>query len=78
MIEFTGGEWWRIAGRGNVYACKMPETIEGSLHLKEVKIEGHVYTVTGVEMFAINDRTLHKGRSVGLLVRGPRKDQNES
>lgn len=77
MIEFTDGEWWKIAGRGNVYACKMPVTIEGTFLNSEVKIEGHVYFVTGIEMFALNDRTLHKGRSIGILVRGPRKDSNE-
>ena len=74
MIEFTGGEWFTISGRGNVYACKMPVDHEGSLLKTEVLIEGHQYTVTGVEMHAVVDRSLFKGRTIGLLVRGPRKD----
>jgi translation elongation factor EF-Tu-like GTPase len=74
MIHFIEGEWHKIAGRGYVFATRMPEDHEGSLLNKEVVINGHQYTVTGVEMFALHDSRLHKGRPVGLLVRGPRKD----
>lgn len=74
LLSFTEGEWFKIAGRGHVFATKMPEDYEGSLVKKDVLINGHQYTVTGVEMFATYDTSLFKGRSVGLLVRGPRKD----
>jgi hypothetical protein len=74
MLELTGGSWFSIAGRGNVYACNMPADHEGSLLNQEVLIEGHKYLVTGVELQAVRDGTLYKGRPVGLLVRGPRKE----
>jgi len=75
VIEFTGGEWFCIRGRGNVYACVMPVNHEGSLLNTEVLIEGYEYTVIGVETHAVADRSLFKGRKVGILVRGPRKDK---
>lgn len=74
LIEFTEGEWFKISGRGNVYSAKMPYSIDYSLLNKNVKIEGYEYLVTGVEMTRQLDSTLYKGRPIGLLVRGPRKD----
>lgn len=74
MLEFTGGEWFNISGRGNVYSCKMPVDFHDSLMDMEVKIEGNTYVIIGVELHAVRDRFLRKGRSVGLLIRGPRKE----
>lgn len=73
MLKFNEGEWWKIAGRGNVFATKMPEFHPVSMLNTEVLIQGETYTVIGVEMTRQNDSSLFKGRSVGLLVRGPVK-----
>lgn len=73
LLNFTEGEWFLISGRGNVFATKMPEDFDSSLLNKEVLINGHKYTVKGVEKFAVVDDSLYKGRKVGLLVRGPIK-----
>jgi hypothetical protein len=69
-IEFVDGEWFKIAGRGNVFATNMPVSIDYSLRNKTVIIQGHEYLVTGVELQATLDSGLYKGRKIGLLVRG--------
>lgn len=78
MIKFSGGEWFKISGRGNVYSCKVPEGGFSTAQVYEqtVEIDGKEYFVTGIETFAIfRKRTrdgwiYEKGESVGLLVRG--------
>jgi translation elongation factor EF-Tu-like GTPase len=74
LLNFQEGEWFKISGRGHVFSTKMPEDHDESLLNKEVMIQGHTYLVTGVEMFTVCDNRLYKGRPVGLLIRGNRKD----
>lgn len=73
-LEFTEGEWHYISGRGHVFATKMPRDYPVSFLGKEVIIEGNKYIVRGIEMFAVADTSLFKGRDVGILVRGNRKE----
>jgi hypothetical protein len=74
VIEFHQGEWFHIKGRGHVFATKMPQDHDKSLLGTDVKIGEFVYRVVGVEMQGLNDPSLTKGRAVGILVRGERKD----
>jgi translation elongation factor EF-Tu-like GTPase len=69
-VTFTEGEWHSISGRGNVYATEMPIDYPKTLLGETVTIEDYDYIVTGVEMFAVLDNSLYKGRQVGILVRG--------
>ena len=71
--EFKADDWWHIKGRGDVASVRNDEEYEnGCRHLigEKVSIDGHVYTVKGVEAPCI--QTIRKGVVIGLLVHEPR------
>lgn len=76
-LEFNEGEWFNIHGRGNVFSTKNPFECKDFSHIFEtfVIIKGNSYYVTGIEYFAIQ-LPYPKGHSIGLLVRGPIKEEN--
>jgi hypothetical protein len=73
MREYKAVDWHRVTGRGDVANVLNDEEYEnGKSHLigEKVLIDGQVYTVAGVEAFAL--RIIPKGSPIGLLVREPR------
>jgi hypothetical protein len=76
VMTFNEGDWLQIAGKGNVFSTTMPRDFEGVLIGQEVTIKGHNYTVANIEMTGILHRNfLTKGKALGLIINGPRKDQ---
>lgn len=73
MLKFKGGEWFHISGRGWVYATRTPQECDNFSHIMshEVEIEGHMYTVSGVEFMGFT--SYKEGGPLGLLVVGPVK-----
>ena len=74
IVKVEDGEWFKIAGRGNVYACTLPQDIWTKL-LKKVIIEDVEYEVKGIEYFAkwhnscpVKGTNLKKNERIGLLV----------
>lgn len=73
-------DWFHLKGRGDI-ACVLNDQDfdnDGSFHMvgEKVLIDGHVYTVKGVETWCI----LHigKGQPIGLLLAEPREVRTES
>lgn len=75
MREFKALDWYHLKGRGDVACVLNDEDFEndGRHHMidEKVLIDGHVYTVKGVETFAILH--IRKGSSIGLLLAEPRR-----
>lgn len=68
MVKFSEGEWFNIAGKGKVYACKVRQTISmDQISNQLVKIDGVEYFVSGVEY--LSESKLKVGSSIGLQVR---------
>jgi hypothetical protein len=69
MREFKAENWWRAIGRGDVASVINDEDFEkDECHLfgEKVLIDGHVYTVKGVEAHCL--QTIRKGSPISLLV----------
>lgn len=71
MEQFTSEDKFEIAGRGTAYAVRLPETMDnekiGERYIgKQVMIDGKVFTVKGVEAWAIP--TLRAGAPISFLV----------
>ena len=67
-------DWFHIAGRGDVASVSNDEDYEndrGYLVGEQVLIDGVIYTVKGVEAWAL--RIIVKGAPIGLLVKEPRQ-----
>ena len=75
MIELPPVEWFHIKDRGDVVSFPNPladtrnEVTERYMN-QIVLIEGHEYTVIGVETFAVESQPV--GRAIGLLLKEPR------
>ena len=74
MDHYDEGEWCHISGRGWVFITKNKEECVDYSRLlnKEVSIQGHIYTVVGIERHAVAHQRV--GAPIGLLIRGPRKE----
>jgi hypothetical protein len=69
-MELTSADTFHVTGRGKVFAFKGIKGFHpGVLRGKEVMIDGMLYQVRGVELYAIPDPT---GRDFGLLVKEPK------
>ena len=74
MVEFNEGEWFRIAGRGYVFATtnKTDRTDFKDILNNTVLIQGNEYYVIGEEQRGYTSS--RKGGLIGLLVKGPKKE----
>jgi len=68
MKSIKALSWHHITGRGHVAVCDTRGVMVGDV----LKIDGKVYTITGVEATRTLMGTVNP--IVGLLVRGGRKD----
>jgi hypothetical protein len=73
-------EWFHIKDRGDVVS--FPNPIAGNRKEvydrymgKQVMIDGHTYTVKGIELFAVENHPV--GRAIGLLLDEPRFASSE-
>lgn len=70
-LDFVADAWYVIVGRGHVAAISgdplPPRMKPGDLYKRYVRIDGHEYLVTGVDMMG------SRRDQFGLLVRGPKK-----
>jgi len=80
MLKLKSEDCFKIAGRGTVFTFKNKEPFWSKEVLNQtVEIDGHEYTVTGIEMFGKHRDTGEKGylygigEAIGLLVRGEKK-----
>ncbi len=75
MIEFKALEWFEISGRGWVALVECDQERsrdQPGLTGQDVKIDGHEYTVVGVER-RMPSYAIRKAEPIGLLIRGERK-----
>lgn len=78
MKSFQNGEWFKIAGRGNVFATQVPEDMfSRDIYRQNIQINGKQYFCTGIETFAkfreedpVKGCLFKEGESIGLLIRG--------
>ena len=75
MIELPPVEWFHIKDRGDVVSFPNPlagtrDEVNKRYMNQVVLIEGHKYTVIGVETFAVESQPV--GRAIGLLLKEPR------
>lgn len=72
MRKFSSLDKFEIAGRGTVYTLFLSEAIPRKEVLyQDIEVDGTVYECVGIERFLnrLSDEELHKGESIGLLVR---------
>jgi hypothetical protein len=76
MHKFSGGEWYTINGRGEVYAATNDKDFWSTeVYLKKVEIEGVQYKVLGIESTTkyrdtdpLKGHFYKRGELIGLLV----------
>ena len=70
MREFAAMDWFTITGRGDIATTEVP--LDESLPElgTDIRIDGIVYRLTGIETHPAWGRT----KPVGLLIRGKRKE----